>query len=86
MPGITSNDTPCCAQVVDLLAAAPEHERIAALEAHDVFAALRVLDEQLVDLFLRRAATADELADVEARGIAAREVHALRRTRGGRAR
>ena len=62
------------AQVVDLLAAAPEHERIAALEPHDVLAALRVLDEQLVDLFLRRAATADELADVEARGVAAREI------------
>ena len=27
-----------------------------------------------VDLFLRRAAAADELADVEARGIAAREI------------
>ena len=62
------------AQVIDLLAAAAEHERIAALEAHDVFAALRVLDEQLVDLFLRGAAAADELADVESRGIAAREL------------
>ncbi len=62
------------AQVVDLLAAAPEHERIAALEPHDVLAALRVLDEQLVDLFLRGAAAADELADVEARGVAAREI------------
>ena len=74
MPGITSNETPCCAQEIDLLAAAAEHERIAALEAHDVFAALRMLDEQLVDLFLRGAAAADELADVETRGIAAREI------------
>ena len=74
MPGITSYDTPLRAQEIDLLAAAAEHERIAALEAHDVLAALRVLDEQLVDLFLRGAATADELADVEARGIAAREI------------
>ena len=62
------------AQEIDLLAAAAEHERIAALEPHHVFAALRVLDQQLVDLFLRGAATADELADVEARGIAAREI------------
>ena len=74
MPGITSNDTPLRAQAVDFFAAAAEHERVAALEPHHVFAALRMLDEQLVDLFLGGAAAAHELADVEARGIAPREI------------
>jgi hypothetical protein len=65
--------------MVELLAAAAVHERVAALETHDILAALRMFDQQRVDLFLRGTAAADELADVETRGIAAREVEHLGR-------
>ena len=45
-----------------LLAAAAEHERIAALEPHDTPPPARVLDEQVVDLALRQRVIAARLA------------------------
>ena len=48
-----------------LLAAAAEHERVAALEPHDAAAGLGVLDEQPVDLVLGQRVVAGGLADVD---------------------
>ena len=45
-PGTSSNGTPASHERERLLAAAPEDERIAALQAHDTAAALAVRDEQ----------------------------------------
>ena len=53
------------AQVLGLLATAPEHERVAALEPHHVFALQRFGDHQLLDEGLRRAGTTAALADVD---------------------
>jgi hypothetical protein len=52
-------------QVLHLLAAAAEDERVAALEAHHVFAFARGHDHQLFDEGLRRALAAAALADVD---------------------
>ena len=52
MPGTTSNGTPGRGQGGGLLAAAGEHERVAALEPHDGAAGAPALDEQGVDLVL----------------------------------
>ena len=60
------------AQHQRLLAAAPEHERVAALEAHDAAAGARVLDQQPVDLVLRHLRPAALLADVDQLGVRAR--------------
>ena len=49
----------------DLLAAAPEDERVAALEPHDLLAVAGEGDEQLVDGVLRHRVVAGELADVD---------------------
>ena len=46
MPGITSNGTPASARASALLAAAAEHERIAALEPYDPLALAAEFDEQ----------------------------------------
>ena len=46
MPGTTSNGTPAASERLGLLAAAAEHERVAALEPHDACAGRAVLDEQ----------------------------------------
>ena len=62
------------AQVIEFLAAAPEHERIAALEAHDAQARLRRLDQPAVDLVLADAGLAAPLADEDALGVAPRAV------------
>ena len=51
-----------------LLAAAAEHVRVAALQAHDVAAGERVLDEQRLDLVLRDGVVAGALADVDELG------------------
>ena len=52
MPGTTSNAMPR-APAIQLLAAAAEHERIAALQAHDVPAGASVFQHQRVDAILR---------------------------------
>ena len=49
----------------DLLAAATEDERVAALQAHDVLALAGEGHEQLVDGVLRHGVVAGELADVD---------------------
>src|SRR5207342_627125 len=48
-----------------LLAAASEHERVAALEAHHPASGLSVLDEQPVDLLLRQRVVPGGLAHVD---------------------
>ncbi len=48
-----------------LLAAAPVDERVAALEPHDAPPALRLLDEDRVDLVLRHGVVPGGLADVD---------------------
>ena len=60
------------AQVRDFLAAAPEHERIAALEANDALAAHRLGRHQALDEGLRRARAAAALADLDDARRAAR--------------
>ena len=52
IPGTTSKRMPVRRQRLDLLAAAAEHERIAALETKHAPAFARVMDEERVDLFL----------------------------------
>ena len=65
-----------------LLAAAPEHERIAALETQHAQAGARELDQALVDPELRRSRPSGALADrLEARGRAG-ERQDLRRHQG----
>ena len=55
---------PGLAQPQRLLAAAAEHERVAALQPHDPLPGLAVLDQQPVDLLLRHLRPAALLADV----------------------
>ena len=50
---------------LELLHAAAEHERIAALEPHDPLAGERVLDQQRVDLLLRHRAAPRQLRGVD---------------------
>ena len=57
-----------------LLAAAPEHERVAALQAHHFQPGLAALDQQLVDLLLRHGRGARRLADVDELRATRREV------------
>ena len=61
-----------------LFAAAAEHERVAALQAHD-FEPVLARDEQLVDLLLRHRGAARRLADVDELGTGRREVEQRRR-------
>ena len=58
---------------LELLAAPPEDERVAALEPDDTATEARMLEHDLVDALLRRGVTARFLADADARGVAARE-------------
>ena len=71
-PGTTSKSRPAADERERLLAAAAEHERIAALQAHDVAAAAAELDEQLVDQLLRHRC-AGTLADVDQLGVGSGE-------------
>ena len=57
------------AQRLGLLAAAAEHERVAALEPHDPLAGLPELDQQRVDVLLRHRDVARLLADVAQLGV-----------------
>ena len=68
MPGTTSNGTPAPRARLRLFAAAPEHERVAALEPHDLEPGRAALDEQRVDLVLRHRDAARRLADVDELG------------------
>jgi hypothetical protein len=62
------------AQMLELFAAASEHERIAALEPHHALAGARRLHQAAVDLLLADAALPATLADEHALGLAARPV------------
>ena len=69
---------PVTAQVVQLLAAAPEHEGVAALEPHDTLAGARLVAQQGVDLVLAERVIALRLADIDALGVAPGPVQDLR--------
>ena len=60
-------------KVFELLAAAPEDERIATLEPDDAPALGRMVMEKRVDLVLTAGMLAGRLANIDARGVAARE-------------
>ena len=68
------------------LATAAEHERVAALQAHDLLPGPPALDEQRVDLFLRHRGPARRLADVDALRAARARGRAAAATRAGRRR
>ena len=55
-----------------LLAAAAEHERVAALQPDDAAPGAGALDHQRLDLLLRDASRARALADVDELGVVAR--------------
>jgi hypothetical protein len=57
------------------LAAAAQHEGIAALEAHDASTAARRADHELVDRLLAHAASPTSLADGEALGAGGEAQH-----------
>ena len=58
-------------------AAAPEDERIAALQANDIQTAFAPVDEKRADLFLRERVFRFFLADVDALGGSGREVEQI---------
>ena len=64
-PGTTSYGDAGFLERERFLAAAAEHERVAALEAHDALAALGRADHQAVDAVLIDRVPAGALADVE---------------------
>ena len=70
---------------LQLFPAAPEDERIAALEAHHALALVRVLDEQRVDLLLRAADIAGRFAHADALRHRAARDRAPRAAPGDRA-
>ena len=72
MPLTTSTSMPAARRCAHFLAAAPEHERIAALEAHHALAARRLGRHQALDEGLRRARAAAALADLDDARRAAR--------------
>ena len=94
MPGTTSNGTPAAAQRLGLLAAAPEHERVAALQPHDASRRSRprstssalISSWVIVDRARAPCPTSIELGVGAARGRAARATPAGRRRRRRRAR
>ncbi len=64
-PGTTWHCTPAARQACKLLAAAAEHERIAALQAHHGQALAGEADDQGVDVVLRQGVTVLALAHVD---------------------
>ena len=62
-------------QRLDLLAAAAEQERVAALEPQHALALLGEADEQRADLLLRQFVIVGTLADIDALGLAPHEGH-----------
>ncbi len=77
MPGTTSNGTPAADERLGLLAAAAEHERVAALEADDEPAREAVLDEAGIDLVLGHRVVVGALAGVDQLASARRLVEQL---------
>ena len=77
-PGHHLELDPGRAQGFALLAAAPEHERVAALEADDAAPRARRLDQALGDLLLRHRRPARLLADVDELGVVAGAVEGAR--------
>ena len=71
-PGTTSKSRPAAVERERLFAAASEHERIAALQPHDVATAAAELHQQFVDQLLRHR-RARTLADVDQLGIGSSE-------------
>ena len=69
--GDLERDT-CLAQRQRLLAAAPEHERVAALQPHDAQPGPRASEHQRLGLLLRNRLTAALLAHEQQLGIRAR--------------
>gem|GEM_PF-3377343 len=59
---------------VDLLAAAPEDERVAALQAHHALAFAREAHQQVIDVLLRQRVLRALLAGVDALGLQAHQV------------
>ncbi|MNE89673.1 hypothetical protein D3C80_1871120 [compost metagenome] len=66
-------------QLLDLLAATPEDERVAALQAQHALAQLGLLDQQAVDFILGHGMVGAALADVDALGIATAQLDYRRR-------
>ena len=83
-PGHDLERDPGRAARLRLLAAAPEDERVAALQAHHVAPGERVLDEQPRRLVLRHLLAAADLADVDDLGAVARAGQRLGAGSGGR--
>ena len=77
---------PAARSTLGLLAAAAEHERVAALQAHDLAPGGAVLEQQRLDLLLGHRRAAALLADVEQLGVGARAVERRRPGSGGRRR
>ena len=71
MPGQTWNGMLLFRELFDLLAAAPENEGVAALQAQHALALQRQLDHQVADLLLRQGVIGALLADIDALGVAA---------------
>jgi len=61
-------------ELFDLFAAATEDERVAALEPHHALALARQPHQQVADLLLRQRVVGAPLADIDALGLAPREV------------
>ena len=77
-PGTTSNGMPARAQRLRLLAAAAEHERVAALEPHDACARrARARPAGASVSLLGHLLAAADLADVDELGVRARAVERL---------
>ena len=64
-PGTTSTGIPAARSASDFLAAAPEHEGVAALEADDMLSATRAANHQPMDRVLADGVAVVALADVE---------------------
>ena len=80
MPGTTSYGDAGLGQHGRLLAAAGEHERVAALQPHDGLAGPAPLDQQRADVLLGHRVAPRRLADVDPLGARRRQVEQL----GGR--
>ncbi|MNI76168.1 hypothetical protein D3C73_1323790 [compost metagenome] len=63
------------AQGFQLFATATKDEQVAAFQAHYAFALFRLVQQDLVDLFLRYAVITRTLADENTIGIATNKVH-----------
>ena len=69
---------PCRGDLLDFLAAAPENERVAALQPQHALPLLRQPHQQLADVLLRQRMIVRLLADIDARRVAADEIQDAR--------